>query len=582
MKKTAELNRLWSYLIVEELVRNDITYFCISPGSRSTPLTIAVAENQSAEKIICYDERGAAFHAVGYARATEKPAVLICTSGTAVANYFPAIVEAKQDSIPLIILSADRPPELHDTGTNQTIDQIKIFSDYLNWQFNLPVPDENITNAMILSTVDQAVYRSMRSPFGPVHINCMLREPLASEFPPSSFLFNNNIKNWTETKTPYTKYEQQYPVLNDTQLKKLAVEINASSKGIILAGRLKNKTEAHAVLKLAKKINWPVFADISSNIRFLNSADIIIDKFDLLLLSEKIKNKLKAEIILHIGRQLVSKRLLNFLSTTAPEKYILVNDDPKRYDPVHIVSNRFEADIQQFCKKLMPYIQIKSEKDWLYEIIQANQKVNDLTDSLNTNQINEVSIAQYISKIIPNKSGLFLASSMPIRDMDMYAVKSDKQVTVGSNRGASGIDGTIASAAGFTRGLKSPVTLVIGDLAFIHDLNSLALLSTLTYPLIIILINNHGSGIFSFLPISKHKNVFEKYFVTPHSFGFKHAAKLFKINYFYLNSTNDFTQIYNSCLKKQKSAVIEVETSREENYKLHKQLESQIVKVLEN
>ncbi|MFC2088484.1 thiamine pyrophosphate-dependent enzyme, partial [Calditrichota bacterium] len=288
--------------------------------------------------------------------------------------------------------------------------------------------------------------------------------------------------------------------------------------------------------------------------------------------------------ILHIGGQLVSKRLLNFLQKYTPEKYILINENPNRYDPEHLVTNRIEANIQKFCEQLFPHIQIKTNTQWLNKIIDANKDTSILIEKFKKsgNHISEIAIAQIISKNVPNASGLFLASSMPIRDMDMYAGKNINQVTVGSNRGASGIDGTIASAAGFARGLKSPVTLVIGDIAFIHDLNSLALLSTVNYPLIIILINNHGSGIFSFLPISKQKNVFEKYFATPHSINFRHAAKLFEIRYHSPKSTKEFLEIYNSSLKNQKSTIIEIETNREENYKIHKQLESRIVKVLEN
>ncbi|NIR47646.1 2-succinyl-5-enolpyruvyl-6-hydroxy-3-cyclohexene-1-carboxylic-acid synthase, partial [candidate division KSB1 bacterium] len=193
---TANINALWGDLIVEELLRNDIDFFCISPGSRSTPLTVAVARKPRAKKQIMYDERSAAFFALGYVRATEKPAVLICTSGTAAANYYPAIIEAAMDYLPMIILSADRPPELRDTAANQTIRQPNLYSDYVKWKFDMPCPDLNIPPAMVLTTVDQLVYQSMRAPGGPVHLNCMFREPLApikAEVNPAYF---NGLKKW--------------------------------------------------------------------------------------------------------------------------------------------------------------------------------------------------------------------------------------------------------------------------------------------------------------------------------------------------------------------------------------------------
>src|SRR5450830_603279 len=177
-QKNYRLNDLWGRLIIEELVRNGIDYFCISPGSRSTPLTAAAARNKKAKKIICFDERGSAFHALGYAQAKGQPAVVIVTSGTAVANLFPAVVEAHQNNIPMIVLTADRPPELMDVGANQTINQTNIFGIYAKWHFGFPCPDTNISPKMLLTAIDYAVYLSTSSPEGPVHINCMFREPL--------------------------------------------------------------------------------------------------------------------------------------------------------------------------------------------------------------------------------------------------------------------------------------------------------------------------------------------------------------------------------------------------------------------
>ena len=177
--EATDINFLWTNLMVEELLRSGIDMFCLSPGSRSAPLAVAIGQLGEEKVITHFDERGAAFHAIGYARATGKPAVVVCTSGTAAANYFPAIVEASNDNLPLIILTADRPPELRDTGANQTIDQTKLYGDYVRWQFDMPCPDEKISPEFVLTTIDQAVFRSCGNPSGPVHINCMFREPLA-------------------------------------------------------------------------------------------------------------------------------------------------------------------------------------------------------------------------------------------------------------------------------------------------------------------------------------------------------------------------------------------------------------------
>jgi len=580
--KTAELNSIWSYLIIEELVRNGVTQFCISPGSRSTPLTVAVAKNKRLKPIICYDERGAAYFSVGYARATGKPAALICTSGTAVANYFPAVIEASQDRIPMIILSADRPPELRDTGANQTIDQVKIFGGYVNWHFDLPAPDENLPLQSILTTIDQAVYRSFGTSSGPVHLNCMFREPLISDKNTLPVINTPELNNWKISQKPFTTYHRGISNCSESQYELIASHINTTNNGLLIIGRLNSKVEIDAVRKFAMKLNWPVFADITSGLRFDNDIHNLINYYDLLLHSATVTKQLSPEMIIQIGDQFVSKRLLTFLNSLQPQKYFLINDSNKRYDPMHIITDRIEADIPHFCNTLSKMVKTQKMKNMLNDIVEKNNQIGHLiANSIDSGAaLSEISVTRIISKLIPKNTGLFLASSMPIRDMDMYAGKNDNFISVGSNRGTSGIDGTIASAAGFAGGLQKPVTLIIGDLAFIHDLNSLALIVSTKYPVIIIVINNHGGGIFSFLPISQQIDVFEKYFGTPHSFHFEYAAKLFHLDYLNPKTVKEFKTQYQTTIHSKKSAIIEIESNREENYRLHKQFESKIRELL--
>src|SRR5918992_1312294 len=203
-RDTPRANRLWAYLIVEELVRSGVDFFCVAPGSRSTPLVAALATNENAESLIHFDERGTAFAALGYARATGRPAAWITTSGTAVANGLPAVVEAATDGVPMILLTADRPPELRQTGANQTIDQPDIFGDYVRWRFDLPAPQEAVDRAMVLTTVDQAVYRTLRAPSGPVHLNLMFREPFIPDEDPGEEL--SVPPRWQRSGEPYTRY----------------------------------------------------------------------------------------------------------------------------------------------------------------------------------------------------------------------------------------------------------------------------------------------------------------------------------------------------------------------------------------
>ena len=207
-QKSSSLNALWAQLIVQELLRNQINQFVLSPGSRCTPLTAAVAAEKQAAALMHFDERGAAYFALGYARASGRPAVLVCTSGTAAANYYPAVVEASMDMLPLILLTADRPPELLASGANQTIEQVNLYGNYVRFHFELPCPDELVAPESILTLVDQAVYRATRSPAGPVHINCMFREPLAPSPLPKDFSpYLAGAQRWLNNNKPFTAYE---------------------------------------------------------------------------------------------------------------------------------------------------------------------------------------------------------------------------------------------------------------------------------------------------------------------------------------------------------------------------------------
>jgi len=578
VKPAANLNIFWSSLIIEELIRQGCNYFCISPGSRSTPLTVAVAQNKKAISRIFYDERGASFHALGYARATGKPAVLICTSGTAAANYYPAIIESCQDSVPLIVLTADRPPELRAAGANQTIDQVKMFGNYVNWFFELPTPDANISPQFVLSTINQAYFKSMHSPKGPVHINCMFREPFFSE---NELPLNDISSNLKESIKPYTTFQfTENNILPDSDLIK---KINTFDRGIIIAGKMDNHSDSKAVYKLAEKLNWPVFADITSGLRIGTDSELIIEHFDLALLSNSFKNSLKPEMVIQFGKRFVSKRLQNFLNELKPENYFVIDDHPDRFGPTHIVTDRIVGNISKFCENLVPSIKDNIDKNWIENIYKVNNSINELINNEfgSRSDLSEITTARIISKNIPQNSNLFLASSMPIRDMDMFAIKSNNNISIAANRGTSGIDGTIASAIGFAEGNESAVTLVIGDIAFIHDLNSLHQLVSSKYPVFILLINNSGGGIFSFLPIANQKDVFKEYFSTPHTLTFESAADLFKLKYYNPKSTTELISNYQSANNEQKSAIFEITTDQEENFNLHKNFYNKVIESLE-
>ncbi len=570
---TANINSLWASILVDELIRQGVTYFCISPGSRSTPLTAAVASNPEATPFIHFDERGAAYHALGYARATGRPAALVCTSGTAVANYLPAVVEASMSALPMVLLTADRPPELHDTGANQTITQPGIYSHYVRHEVNMPCPDMSIKAEFVLTTIDNAVHRARRNPAGPVHINCMFREPLAPVETGEDFDdYIEPLASWRKSRSPFTTY-------NPTRLSAAARDIDAVAdilkqtlKGVLVIGRLKTRAEADAALKLSHKLGWPTFPDIMSGLRLGVDEKQLIHCYDRLLASDSFLVKRRPAVCLHIGGPVISRRLEDYLHSDRPEHYIVVNNDPRRLDAAHRVTMRLESDIPTFCEQLNERLDDNTPDEWLEGFQKGAATVNRIVDDVLAEQtrLSEPIIARIISENIPATSRLFLASSLPIREMDVFASNAGERVDLSANRGASGIDGTIATALGYAVGANKPVTLFIGDLAFLHDLNSLAMVKKAPAAVTIVVVNNNGGNIFSFLPIAKHHDIFEQFFVTPHNLHFEHAASMFALDYTKVDTVEGFTDSYLKAVSGTKSSIIEVTVDRHHTSDTHR------------
>ncbi len=575
---TPVLNRLWADLIVEELVRSGVGLFCVAPGSRSTPLVAALAANPRARSLIHFDERGTAFAALGYARATGGPAAWITTSGTAVANGLPAVVEASVDGVPMILLTADRPSELRQTGANQTIDQPDLFGDYIRWRFDLPAPDPGIQPAVVLTTVDQAVYRSRRAPSGPVHLNLMFREPF---LPAPDEELATGPTSWSRSGEPYTRYAATKPAVDAGEVESIRDVLRPVERGLVVAGRLASRTQGEAAVGLANALGWPLLPDIGSQVRLGTDPANVVAHYDALLGSEEFAAAHAPEAVLHVGGRALSKRLEGFLAASRPEPYVVLRENPFRLDPGHIVSHSVEADIVDFCASLGAIFPKRDSGDgWLAGWREASEGVGRSLNLLlpKDGALTEPLVARLVSRHAPEGHGLVVANSMPIRDLDVFAATDGAPVPVAANRGASGIDGTIATTAGFSRGLGKPVTLVIGDLSVLHDLNSLAMLRDL--PVTVVVLNNDGGGIFSFLPVAGHQEFFEPYFGTPQGVTFEPAATMFGLRYESPRTAAEFLEAYRSACAREGSTLIEVKTDREENFALHRQLSAEIGRTL--
>jgi len=580
------INALWAALLIEELVRQGVSDFCISPGSRSTPLTVAAANNDRAESIVHFDERGAAFHALGIARATGRPVACICTSGTAAANYLPAVIEAAQSFVPLILITADRPPELIDTGANQAILQDGLFRAYTRWGATLPCPATAIDPAFVLTTAAHAVHRSWGPAAGPVHLNCQFREPLAPA--PSGETWKAYlapITKWLQehSRPPYTAATNTKQSLASNEQMSLAMRLRRIKRGVIVAGQLDNYHESAAVERLAKSWGWPLLPDITSGLRLGNPGSMTLAHYDALLLSARFQSRLAPEAVVHFGGPVVSKRLQQFLADFAPSFHLRIADHPMRHDPVHRVTQRIQADIVRFCEWAADTVVTSSDSAWFEPLLHAQGRIRSTLEvhEATASGLDEAIIARIVARQIPNGHSLFVGNSMPIRDMDSYAGPEGAPARVFANRGASGIDGNLSTIAGIARGLGKPLTAVLGDLTVLHDLNGLALLRGLETPVTLVVPNNDGGGIFNFLPIAEHASVFERYFGTPHGMDFSHAAAQFGLTHRRASSAKELAEAYRHATAHRLHTLIEVPIERAANTMAHRALQDAIVEAVE-
>ena len=507
-----------------------------------------------------FDERGLAFHALGYAKATKQPTAIIVTSGSAVANLYPAIMEAFEEEIPLLIITADRPSERKQVGSNQTTSQAGIFSSHVVWQFDFPPPDSLSSIAKMIALLAYGLSKLDHPIKGPVHINCMFREPL-------EVTTKETLKNCTIPKYFSPKQCIQ-------QFHNFARDLSLDSPGIILVGFIEDERDQEAVLTLAKKLKWPLFADITSSIRGMKSPELI-PFYDILLATDSAK-KLKPSTIFHFGGRMVSKRLLNWIEDLPPVSYIHISSIAKNYNPHSRLTHRFYIDPSLFCD-LLSHVASSSCLSYWKEWISLSERAAAVLETFckAKEPINEIYIPIWLSKLDCDYS-LFLANSMPIRDADMF-FSPIKPVAVFANRGVSGIDGNISTAIGIVTSLQKPLIAILGDLASFHDLNSLLQINGST-PVLYIIINNGGGGIFSFLPIAKvaSKATFDRGFAASHGYSFVKLAKALQYLYFSPSSLVELEESILKAQKKSSSAIIEIKSDRSENYALHQQLLSKM------
>lgn len=513
------LNFYWSTLFVRALYENGLRDVVISPGSRSTALALAFGAHPGIRKTTIIDERSAAFTTLGIGKATGNPACLVCTSGTALANYYPAVIEATQSSVPMIIASADRPSHQRETGASQTIDQLKIFGDYPVFFHEIGEPKESNNSILRLERAAAQAVQISKQKNGVAHLNF----PFSKPFEPSpDFLSVIESENEKHSRRSFPSYRA---TSRGTELdEKFWSDLISAEHPVIIAGPDSRGKYSDSIQALAKTLNAPILAEPGSNV---SSSKYTITGFDGFLRNKSISKELKPDLILRFADEPVSKALSNYLMEHASVMQLRFHESGTITDET-LSAHKY---IPLTGPVIVPEVSGSADSNWLKswrkhqkDFIQFREEhlhpSTPLTDGY---------VFSTLSPLIPKKSFTMLSNSFPVRDLSLFGEFDGREIYV--NRGAAGIDGITSTAFGLSLGLKKAGVLFVGDIAFLHDTNALLNARYVEESLIIVILNNGGGTIFRMLPVNEYKKKYSGYFETPQDVSIAALCRAYKIKH---------------------------------------------------
>ena len=569
---------LWAYIgaFADELVRQGVAHAVICPGSRSTPLALMLARQDGLRIWTLVDERSASFFALGLAKASGGAVALVCTSGTAAANFYPAVVEAHYARVPLLVLTADRPHELRDVGAPQAIDQTRLYGVHAKWFMDMALPEATPDALRYVRTVaGRAVATARSGPAGPVHLNFPLREPLIPVPPdaePPAFRPPDQayVAATSGPRAPQPDF-----------VNALAAELAAVEHGLIVCGPQADPALAPAVAQLGRALGWPVLADALSGVRCgPHDLSPVVDAYDAFLRDEGWIAAHPPELVLRFGAMPTAKPLLLYVQRYPAARYILVDGDGGWNDPTLLTSEVVHADGARLCAALVGALEavdtLSRHTAWAADWAQANQATRRvLAEQLaQVGELSEGKVFAELAELLPDQAALYVGNSMPVRDLDTFFPASEKAIRFLANRGANGIDGVVSSALGASVANDGPLVLVIGDLSFYHDMNGLLAAKLYNLDATIILLNNDGGGIFSFLPqaTGTEADRFEQLFGTPTGLDFRPAVEMYGGQFRRPATWAAFRQDVRDGIFGRGLTVIEVRTDRARNVAQHRVL----------
>ncbi|HEV2473801.1 MAG TPA: 2-succinyl-5-enolpyruvyl-6-hydroxy-3-cyclohexene-1-carboxylic-acid synthase, partial [Chthonomonadales bacterium] len=576
-------NPLYIYVnaFVDELQRAGVRHVVICPGSRSTPLAMACASQPGLRVWMHVDERSAAYFGLGMAKKLGKPVALLCTSGTAAANFLPAIVEAKLSHVPLLILTADRPHELRDNGAQQSIDQNRLYGSYVKWFVDVALPEAtNEALRYIRTLANRAAGLACAVAAGPVHLNFPFREPLTPEpLTERELPASCDPIAWEgrPDNTPYVRVEDApLAVPSPERLARLAELANTTTRGLIIVGPFDNPALVEPLVRLARRLGFPILADPLSQARCGgHDLEQVISSYDAFLRVDAFVERAAPELVLRFGAMPTSKPLLLYLKRYAACPLIVIDGHGTWEEPTQLAAEVIHSDPPAFCQNLLAALGDQHEQGeppavdggtWLATWQRAERVTRQaLQEAMQGfRQPFEGRVFTELARLLPDSATLYAGNSMPVRDLDTFFWSSKRRVRMMANRGANGIDGVVSSALGASAvsGEEEPTVLVIGDLSFFHDLNGLLAARLHRLNLTIVLVNNDGGGIFSFLPQAAYPEHFEQLFGTPTGLDFRPVVQMYQGHFQRVDNWEEFGEALLEGFSAGGLRVIEVPTER--------------------
>ena len=589
----ANRNQLWARALIEELVRGGVEAVCIAPGSRSTPLVLAAAEAGDLEVIPHLDERSAAFFALGRGRATGRPTAVVTTSGTAVANLLPAVVEASQAEVPLLLLTADRPPHLRGADANQAVDQVRIFGGYVREFFDVELPRVDGRSLRHLrAQAARAVAAATGAPAGPAHLNVPFEKPLeptrvAGDVPEDFISEHPRAARGRPGGAPYVGITRRRSAGDPADVDRVADLLGSADRPLIVAGPSPDPDAVgRSLRRLAAAARAPLLADPLSGARYRRDPGApVVSRYDLALRSPRVRETLRPDVLIRVGAAPTSAALCASMEEW-PDAHQVVIDDGHRYkDHLASAHGYVRSDPKSFLDRVVEAISRpvdgsrreppsgdgghSARDEWIDLWTRVEARVGEVVAEEMEGDLFEGHVLRTVMEATPEGEALFISNSMPIRDLDAFVAGGAGRVGVYGNRGASGIDGVVSTALGLSHGFGRPVTAVLGDLAFYHDMNGLAAARRERGEVTFVVINNDGGGIFHLLPIREYDPPFTELFATPHGLDFRHAAALYDLPYTRASTLDELEIALAKGWRDGGSRIVEIRTDREVNRRRH-------------